>query len=138
MRHRSSSGLPAGVYDLVTLGQRSPLAPVIDGIGWAYSGVRRFREVEAFVQQVSLIRHVTSRLPASFMTVGNGDPLRGQTDEMAAALAGAGVTLEKLVYPDSHSPILGHEYQFDLDLEDARTAFDLIVAFIQEQTRRQS
>ena len=37
--------------------------------------------------------------------------------------------LDPLFYEDDHRPLLGHEYQFDLDLADGRTAFDRMVAF---------
>jgi hypothetical protein len=42
--------------------------------------------------------------------------------------------VDTLFYPAAHEPALGHEYQFDLDLEDGRTALTRIVAFLRRCT----
>ena len=48
---------------------------------------------------------------------------------LATALAARGVEIDTLFYPADHEPPLQHEYQFDLDLDDAETAFSRLVAF---------
>jgi hypothetical protein len=44
------------------------------------------------------------------------------------------VGVDRLLFASDHVPTLGHEYQFDLDLEDGRVAFARIVAFIERVT----
>jgi acetyl esterase len=122
--------LCCGVYDLAALRTASSIGPIIDGVGWAYSGERRFYDHTWFVNQVSLGKHVTGSLPPVFLTVGNSDPLAPQTYELAADLANHAVEVDSLTFEPDHEPALSHEYQFDLDLADARAAFERIVAFV--------
>jgi acetyl esterase/lipase len=70
------------------------------------------------------------RLPAAFITVGNADPLRQQSRAFADVLRENEVDLDPLFHEDDHRPLLGHEYQFDLDLADGWTAFDRMVVFV--------
>ena len=69
-----------------------------------------------FTSTTAVLHHVTGAFPASFMTVGNADPLVRQSWALANALGEQGVELDVLFYDDDHRPPLGHEYQFDLDL----------------------
>ena len=46
------------------------------------------------------------------------------------------VETDELFYADDHSPELGHEYQFDLSLEDAQHALERTISFAQTVTRR--
>jgi acetyl esterase/lipase len=77
---------------------------------------------------------VRASFPPTFLTVGNADPLRPHSEALATSLVEQGVEVDTLFYPAAHEPALGHEYQFDLDLEDARTALTRIVAFLRRCT----
>jgi acetyl esterase/lipase len=127
--------LCCGLYDVTSLDDpTSPFAPFVDAIMWAYAGRRRWREDAAFVSTLSLPGHVTAAFPPSFVTVGNADPLAPQTEVFADSLAAAGVVLEALRYPAEHQPPLEHEYQFDLDLDAARSALAALTAFVHRHT----
>ena len=63
----------------------------------------------------------------------DADPLAEHSRHLVDALQSEGVDVDALFYPPDHQPALPHEYQFDLDLADARTAFARLVDFF---TRR--
>jgi hypothetical protein len=54
---------------------------------------------------------------------------------LASALRSKRVPVETLFFPSNHQPPLGHEYQFDLDLPEARTALYRLTAFCERCTR---
>ncbi|MFC4613186.1 alpha/beta hydrolase [Cellulomonas algicola] len=126
--------LCCGVFDLARLDPRSPLRDVLRACGWAYSGDRRFLDDEAFLSSMSVGRHVTAAFPSTFVTVGNADPLRGQSVALAATLEGHGVDVETLFFPDAHTPALPHEYQFEPGSADADAALDRLVRFVRRCT----
>jgi acetyl esterase/lipase len=127
--------LCCGVFDLAMVEPSSPFRMLIDAVGWAYSGTRDFRNDQAFISTVSVPPHVTADFPPSFLTVGNTDPLRRQSIALAEVLRSKKVDVETLFYPDDHSPNLDHEYQFNLDLDDARAAFDRMIDFYRRVTQ---
>jgi acetyl esterase len=126
--------LCCGVFDLAMVESSSPFRMLIDAVGWAYSGARNFRDDDAFISAVSVPAHTTAEFPPAFLTVGNADPLERQSHALATVLESKGVDVERLFYPDGHTPALDHEYQFDLDLDDARVALDRMTAFFRRVT----
>jgi acetyl esterase/lipase len=78
--------------------------------------------------------NLTPAFPPAFLTVGNVDPLRTQTEGLLAALKRAGVQTEMLGYATDHQPPLSHEYQFDLGLADGRMALERITDFLHRHT----
>jgi acetyl esterase len=100
---------------------------------WSYSGSRAFRTSRSFAT-MSVVDHVTADFPPTFVTVGNADPLAPHTESLVAALQAQGVTVESASFPADHVPALGHEYQFDLSLADARDTLEQIVAFARRYT----
>jgi acetyl esterase/lipase len=123
-----------GIYDLSRLSDHSPYRSLLGAVGWAYSGTRDYRRNAGFLDTVSVLSHVTSAFPPTFITVGNDDPLQRQSQDFTVALIEADVDIETLFYPEDHEPPLPHEYQLELDLEDARIAFTRLVAFIERVT----
>lgn len=119
--------------------------PAMDGAGglvgwgvqqalWAYTGARDFASSEA-ARQMSSLFVVTENFPAAFINGGNADPLTAtQSKPLAAKLTELGVTVDEVFYPDDHTPELGHEYQFDLSLQDARDALDRTITFVHKVT----
>lgn len=122
--------LCCGPYDVGTFGDDGPVHHVVDAVMWAYSGARRWREDERFLDAMAVVDHISRAFPATFVTVGNADPLERQTDQLQAALARAGVETDALRFAHDHRPALGHEYQFDVRLDESRTALSRIVAFL--------
>jgi acetyl esterase/lipase len=126
--------LCCGVFDPVLLGRHEDFREFMTSIGWAYSGTRNFRTDDRFTSTVTVGAHVTESFPPTFLTVGNADPLDVQSRSLAQTLGNLGVEVDSLFFPADHEPPLGHEYQWELDLADAREAFDRIVAFVRRRT----
>lgn len=134
---RSLRGLAlcCGLFDLVTITDGSSLENFTKAVGWAYSGTRDYRHNRHFMATTAVARYVNATYPPTFLTVGNADPLASQSVALASTLRSKRVNVETLFYPSDHQPALGHEYQFDLDLPDARTALYRLTAFCERCTR---
>lgn len=129
--------LNCGVYDLAALAE-------LDGIAgwglktamWAYSGTKTWAE-DSTGSTMSTLDWVTADFPATYISGGNGDGLTWlQSIPMAKRLESLGVEVTTLFWPMDHEPALPHEYQFHLDLPDARTALDETIAFLEKHTTR--
>lgn len=129
--------LNCGVYDLSALADLSGIA----GWGfksamWAYSGTRTWAE-DATGATMSTVDWVTADFPATYISGGNGDGLTWlQSLPMAKRLEELGVDVTPLFWPAPHEPELPHEYQFHLDLADARTALQKTLDFLDAHTVR--
>lgn len=122
--------LCCGIYDFVAAATDPSMKRLMQALGWAYSGRRDFLRDEYFISTTAVADNLAGDFPPTFMTVGNVDPLRSQTEGMFRALESAGVAVETLFYPAEHEPPLSHEYQFDLALGDAQVAFERLIAFL--------
>ncbi len=127
--------LNCGVYDLAALA-------ALDGIigwglktaMWAYTGERTWAEGSAGAT-MSTVDWVTADFPASYISGGNGDGLTwSQSIPLAQRLETLGVDVTTLFWPAAHEPELPHEYQFHLDLPDARTALEQTIDFLDAHT----
>lgn len=127
--------LNCGVYDLAALAE-------LDGILgwgfksalWAYSGTRTWAE-DATGATMSTVDWVTEDFPPTYISGGNGDGLTWtQSIPMAQRLGELGVDVTTLFWPAPHEPALPHEYQFHLDLADARTALQKTIDFLDANT----
>ena len=127
--------LCCGIFDITAVGDNGPFKQVLAAVGWAYSGTRDYRADAFFTSTMSVPSHVTAAFPPAFVTVGNADPLLPQSLAFADVLAERGIDLDTLFYEEDHRPPLGHEYQFDLDLADGRTAFGRLLAFFERRAR---
>jgi acetyl esterase len=96
---------------------------------WAYSGTRDFLHDPTFATAWVLDR-VNGDYPPAFISAGNADDLRPQSIALADALEKKGVRVDRLIFPDDHTPRLEHEYQLDLAQPDAQHALDRSAAFL--------
>ena len=123
--------LNCGIYDVSEI----PNAPGIGGWGfrialWAYIGHKDW-SAQPGDAQMSVIDDVTADFPRTWISGGNADPLTdSQSKVFAERLDQLGVDTTTVFYPEDHAAQLPHEYQFHLDFEDARSAFDSTVAFL--------
>lgn len=122
--------LCCGVYDLA-LGQSvtGPFGPIVRGVLHAYTGVRD-TTTDPALAFASLVDHVPSNLPPTYLTAGNADPLAPHTARLARALTAAGVEVDLHDFVPDHEPRLDHEYQVDLRLPDARAALDRMATLV--------
>ena len=129
--------LNCGVYDLAALAR-------LDGIAgwgfksamWAYSGTKTWAE-DSTGATMSTVDWVTADFPTTYISGGNGDGLTWlQSIPMAQRLDELGVDVTTQFWPAPHEPQLPHEYQFHLDLPDARTALQKTIDFLDAHTTR--
>jgi acetyl esterase/lipase len=127
--------LHCGLYDLKAMAG----ATGIVGWGfktalWAYTGDKNWSETPAGTT-MSTIDFVTQAFPPTFISGGNGDGLTaGQSVRLAQRMRDAGVDVTSLFWPAGHEPALPHEYQFHLDFEEAYTALEGTVEFLDRVT----
>lgn len=130
--------LNCGIYMMERLAYPNPSLSKLIGWGddvtvWAYSGTHDFSD--PIIRQMSPYYHVTKDFPATYITGGNADPLSdAQSKPFASKLQSLGVAVTTLFYPENHEPELPHEYQFNLDTNDAQHALDMTVDFARQQT----
>lgn len=84
----------------------------------------------------SVTDYVNGQFPPTFITSGNGDPLAPQAVDLAEKLERDGVPIEAHFYPPSYTPVLPHEFQFDLDRPEAAESFARMTAFIARHVTR--
>jgi acetyl esterase/lipase len=120
-----------GLYDMRTVGSSG--FPALRTYLWAYTGDRDWASYPE-ISQLSTVAQVTAAYPATFLSVGDADPFQSQGEELAAALRRQAVPLTTLFWTGSGDH-LGHEYQFNFDLPQARTAFNRTLAFLATTTR---
>ena len=117
-----------GVYDLeMTFKDLNPRR--LTKIMRAYFADNDFRTVPRF-RSFSVLQTITSKFPPIFVTVGNGDKLDGQARRLVEAAKRNNVPVESLLFEANYKPPLGHEYQWQMDLEAAWLALDRSVAFM--------
>lgn len=127
--------LACGAYDMASADHGGFLSDFLGASLWAYIGRRDFKHDAGF-ERMSVALYLTPQFPATFLTVGNGDPLLPQSEEMAQRLRGLGVAVDMLTFPADYRPTLRHEYQFDLDGAAGKQALQRIVAFLQAHTAK--
>jgi acetyl esterase len=121
--------LYCGTFDLKRFDQKEPLRGFFKTLLWIYSGTRNFKNKPGFMN-ASVINYITPDFPPTFISVGNGDPLRKQSTRFAAKAASLGVFVDSLFFPDTFAPPLVHEYQFHLETEAGRLALNRCLAFL--------
>lgn len=127
--------LHCGVYDLPALGRATgPTGWGLRAALRAYTGEASALESSA-AALMSTIDHVTPRFPPAFLSGGNADPLTAhQSRPFAAHLRSLGVSVTELFWGEGHEAQLGHEYQFRLELAEARIALERTLAFLERAT----
>ena len=128
--------LNCGVYSL-------PAMAELDGITawgfqvalWAYTGTKNW-SASYEGATMSTIEWVTEDFPPTYISGGNGDGLTWlQSIPMSQRLRDAGVDVTELFWPAQHEPALPHEYQFHLDMPEAREALAETIAYLADVTR---
>ncbi len=95
-------------------------------------GLFRYRDFsDPVIKQMSPYYHVTPDFPPAFISGGNADPLTDvQSKALAEKLQSQGGTVDTLFFAPDHQPQLPHEYQFNLDNEDGKTALARMLQFL--------
>jgi acetyl esterase/lipase len=131
--------LNCGIYMMDGLTQPDPTLPKLVGWGddvsvWAYSGTKDF--TNPIIKEMSAYYHVTKNYPPVYISGGNADPLtNAQAKPFADLLTELGVPVTRLFFADDHQPALPHEYQFNLDNADGKTALQQTISFAKDHAR---
>ena len=135
-REGSLAGTQASITATATAALDGVLGWGFKSAMWAYSGTRTWAE-DSTGATMSTIDWVTKDFPTTYISGGNGDGLTwSQSIPMAQRLDELGVDVTTLFWPAPHEPKLPHEYQFHLDLDDAQTALEKTVEFLNANTTR--
>jgi acetyl esterase/lipase len=120
-----------GIYDLSTVGGTG--FPALRTYLWAYTGSRDWTSYPE-INQLSTVRHVTAQYPPTFLSDGDADPFRSQAAELESVLKSHAVPVTTLLWTGTGDH-LGHEYQFNFGLPEARVAFQQALAFLAANTK---
>jgi acetyl esterase/lipase len=126
--------LYCGIYDAKQLKAEGGFAGFLRAVGWSYFGSKDFQKLPV-AAEFSVVDHVTTDFPPTFISAGNDDPLLPQSLAMADALSEKGVRVDRLFFPRGYQPPLGHEYQFNLDTDAGKLALDDALAFLARLAR---
>jgi acetyl esterase/lipase len=118
-----------GVYGMEGIDLTGAFAGFLRTVMWSYFGEKNPTN-DPRLRQFSVRNHITPDFPPVFISVGNADPLAPQSLALAETLKGKGVRTTAVFFPQSHTPPLQHEYQFQLDTEAGRYAFGELKAFL--------
>jgi acetyl esterase len=128
--------LYCGIYDgeNITIGTslRTFIWSNIRTVFWSYMGTRNFRN-NPKLTQFSVARHVTAEFPQMFISVGNADKAAPQSYHLAEVAAAKGISVDKLFFPETYTPRLRHEYQFDLDTDAGKLALARSLEFLADR-----
>lgn len=127
--------LECGVYDLRAMADLAGIESWGFKIAlWAYTGTKDWSAGSPGAM-MSTIGFVTGDFPPAFVSGGNGDALTWlQSIPFSRELAAAGVETDTLFWPADHEPRLPHEYQFELEREEAQEALVRTIAFLERVT----
>jgi acetyl esterase/lipase len=120
-----------GIYDMSTVGGSG--FPALRTYLWAYTGTRSWTSYPE-ISQLSTVRNVTAQYPPTFLSDGDADPFRSQAAELASALKSHAVPLTTLLWTGTGDD-LGHEYELNFNLPEARTAFQQTLGFLAAHTK---
>ncbi|WP_426478160.1 alpha/beta hydrolase [Chryseobacterium sp. CBSDS_008] len=121
-----------GAYDLSNMKQfdlNGPDKDFLRTVFWPYTGTKNFNN-DPEVASASVARYVTPTFPPAFISVANADPMASQSYLFARKLIRLKVKVDTLFFPNSHKPLLPHEYQFDLNSVEGRMALEKAVIFL--------
>lgn len=115
--------LDCGVYSMPAMAELEGIAAWGFQVAlWAYTGTKNW-SASYEGATMSTIEWVTEDFPPTYISGGNGDGLTWlQSIPMSQRLRDSGVDVTELFWPAQHTPALPHEYQFHLDLPEAREA----------------
>lgn len=120
-----------GPHDGLSMIDRARRSWFLQTVVWSYFGSRQ--PGLARLAEFSVAAQVNADFPPTFISVGNDDPLQQQSHAMAAALAAHGVPLQTLFFDNQPALKLAHEYQFDMQLPQARQAFVQMSEFLRQR-----
>ncbi|MFS4432245.1 alpha/beta hydrolase [Chryseobacterium sp. S90] len=124
-----------GAYDLKQVDFEGKYKGFLKTVLWAYTGTEDFL-TDPRIAPASVLNYVTSTFPPTFISVGNGDPLSNQSHSLARKLVQMNVKVDTLFYSTDYSPVLPHEYQFNLKGDEGKKALEKVSAFLSSAVKK--
>lgn len=127
-----------GPYDVSRLSNNSDsflINFIFKRVGWAYIGDRKWTNTEK-VKQASILQHVSSNFPPTFITDGNVGSFEDQGKDLANKLKYNGVEVSQIFYSTEEAK-LGHEYQFMMNTTQAENTFNKLIEFLNQTSNKQ-
>ncbi|SMO72882.1 Acetyl esterase/lipase [Chryseobacterium rhizoplanae] len=124
-----------GAYDLNQVDFEGKYKGFLKTVLWAYTGTEDFM-TDPKIAPASVYNYISSTFPPTFISVGNGDPLANQSHSLARKLTQMNVKVDSLFYPKDYSPVLPHEYQFNLKGDAGKEALKKVSAFLSSGIRK--
>ncbi|MEF9478796.1 alpha/beta hydrolase [Chryseobacterium sp. 1B4] len=124
-----------GAYDLKQVDFEGKYKRFLKTVLWAYTGTEDFL-TDPKIAPASVYNYISSTFPPAFISVGNGDPLAGQSHSLARRLTEMNVKVDTLFYPREYSPALPHEYQFNLKEDAGKQAMEKVSAFLTSAVKK--
>ncbi|MBE2227563.1 MAG: alpha/beta hydrolase [Ignavibacteria bacterium] len=121
--------LYCGPYNSALVNFDGAMGGFLKTVLWSYMGSKDFMN-DPKMGSFSVTNFVKGTFPKAYISVGNHDPLKPHSFELARKLSAAGVITDTLFFPEDYSPGLPHEYQFTLDNEAGMTALSRMVDFL--------
>jgi len=120
-----------GVYDFQTVGKDN--FPGFPKFAWSYTGKKDYRTYSR-IDELSTVKNATSTYPATFLTVGDADPIEAQTHQFDAVLRAQGIDVTSLYWTGSGNK-LPHDYIYQLETEPAQRAYQDVLKFLKMKAR---
>lgn len=133
LSHLRATVLLSGAFDIHGVGDNW----FVNSLLWAYTGNRDFRR-DPHLQLMAITPNLTTRFPPSFITSGNADPLEYQAHDLVKRMQILSIDVDALFFSGPTSQRLQHEYHFELDCPEARTALMRLLEFLGRVTARPS
>ncbi|TAF93689.1 MAG: alpha/beta hydrolase [Bacteroidetes bacterium] len=99
---------------------------------WSYSGSRQ-ATVEPSFESASVYHAVGNQFPKTLLTVGNADPLAGESSvQMSQKLIQLNVPTTTVLFDKSYEPKLPHEFQFNFTFKESQLVLEKTVEFLEQ------
>ena len=99
-------------------------------VAWSLIGTKDWKD-SSELQEASLVEHVTSEFPPTYITDGNAYSFQEQGMALENKLTELNVPVQGLFYENDEKEI-SHEYQFDYSLEESKECYAQTLAFVNE------
>ncbi|MCE4955964.1 alpha/beta hydrolase [Macrococcus caseolyticus] len=129
-KHIRAVVLFGGLYNMQTV--RATKFPRIELFMESYTGEKHWEKDFKPIRQLSTTENITRHYPPTFLTVGDSDPFDSQAIEMVNVLKAHNVPHETSFFDGTHQ--LRHQYQFHMDLKEARLTYRKLMMFLGNHT----
>lgn len=100
----------------------------VNTVAWSEIGTRNWKN-SSKLEEVSLVSHLTSNFPATYITDGNAFSFQDQGIEFKKRLEELNIPVQALFFKN-YNKTINHEYQFDYSLDESQKCYKETLEFI--------